>query len=153
MRLNPFEDKKNEYDLREILTKEDLWVYEPKQEYKDLFGEFLSYEVLVKAIDTSIKWHILKTGSYQGDYWYIGEKDDKIYFIDIGYGSCSGCDSLLAREYDIDGLVELQDEIKRKIREFDNILELVEWIHGSNEWWFDEKYEILGFINKEFDIL
>lgn len=107
---------------------------------------------MVKSIDTSIKWHILRTGGYQGDYFYIGEKDNKIYFIDIGYGSCSGCDSLLARESDIDALIELQDDIKRDVREFDSIQELREWIDSSNEWWIADKEMLLDFIEKEFNV-
>lgn len=152
MRLNPFEDKKNEYDLREILSNEDYYGYEPKKEYQDLFGEFLSYYLLVKSIDTSIRWRVLQTGAYHGNYWYIGEKDEKIYFVDIGYGSCSGCDDLLASEDDIDSLLDLQDRIKRKIREFDGVVELRDWIENSNEWWFEEIYEVLEFIKKEFNI-
>lgn len=149
MVLNPFEDKNNEYDLRDVLANEEYWGYRPKKEYEGVFGDWYKYEVLVRTIDTGIKWHILQTGSYQGDYWYIGEKDGKIYFVDIGYGSCSGCDSLMASENDLNELIDLQDEIKRKIREFDSVEELKEWVTNTNEWWWaSEKEEILKFIEK-----
>lgn len=151
MVLNPFEDKKNEYDLRDVLTNEYFFGYRPKDEYNGILGDWYNYEVLVRTIDTGIKWHILQTGSYRGDLWYIGEKDGKIYFVDIGYGSCSGCDPLMARENDLDELIDLQDEIKRKIREFDNLAELKELVTNVNEWWWtSEKEEILRFIEKEF---
>lgn len=154
MKLNPFEDKQNQYDLKEILEKTDeFWTeYEVKKEYQALFGEYLDYDVLVKAIDLNIDWHILTTGSYQGDYWYIGLKDDKIYFINIGYGSCSGCDALLATDDDIQGLISLQDSIKRDIREFESFEELINWIVNGHEWWFSETNEILDFIRNEFDL-
>lgn len=151
MRINPFEYKQNEYDLKEILEK-GWWGYVPKKEYQKEFGIGLDYDILVKSIDTSINWHILTTGSYQGDYWYIGQKDNKIYFIDIGYGSCSGCDNLLAVEDDIDDLITLQRSIKNSIREFDNMEELLNWIVNCNEWWLSEKDEILDYIKKEFNI-
>lgn len=35
-------------------------------------------------------------GSYQGDYAVIVKKDGLLGFVVIGYGSCSGCDSLEA---------------------------------------------------------
>ena len=154
MILNPFEDKQNQYDLKEILEKTDeFWTeYKVKKEYEALFGEYLDYDVLVKAIDLNIDWHILTTGSYQGDFWYIGLKDNKIYFLNIGYGSCSGCDALLAREDDIQGLISLQDSIKRDIREFDSFEELINWIVNGHEWWFSETNEILDFIRNEFDL-
>lgn len=151
MILNPFEGRKNHYDLREIL-EEDWSNYVPKKEYESLFGNDLDYYVLVKAIDDSIDWHILNTGSYQGDYWYIGLKDNKIYFVNIGYGSCSGCDALLATDDDIQGLVNLQNSIKSDIREFESFEELISWIVNCNEWWLSAKEEVLNFIKKEFNI-
>lgn len=151
MVLNPFEGRKNQYRLDNIL-EHNGFDYAPKREYREVFGETLDYDVLVKAIDDSIDWHILTTGSYQGDYWYIGLKDNKIYFVNIGYGSCSGCDALLATDDDIQGLVNLQNSIKSDIREFESFEELISWIVNCNEWWLSAKEEVLNFIKKEFNI-
>lgn len=151
MKLNPFENLKNEYELKDVLIK-DWWGHKVKEEYENLLGRCFDYETLVKCINTKIDWHILTTGSYQGDYWYFAQYNNKIYFVNIGYGSCSGCDAFQASQHDINDLIELQDNIKRDIREFDNLEELISWILNSNEWWLSEKDEILDFIKKEFNI-
>jgi len=38
----------------------------------------------------------LEFGSYQGDYVYVisNEWEDKFWYVIVGYGSCSGCDTL-----------------------------------------------------------
>ena len=151
MKLNPFEDLKNEYDLKDVLIKKSnySWDIDLKDEYIEVLGS-LDYEMLVKCINPNIKWHILDIGSYQGDYYYFAIYNNKVYFVSIGYGSCSGCDSLLACS-SIEDFVELQDSIKRDIREFDNLEELITWIKNSAEWWLSDKYEILDYIKKEFN--
>ena len=152
MKLNPFENLKNEYELEDVLSKDDGWAYKVKEEYNYLLGEWIDYETLVKCINTKIDWHILETGCYQGDYWYFAQYDNKVYFVNIGYGSCSGCDALMASYDNINELIELQDGIKRSIREFDNLEELISWIVNSNEWWLSDKDTILDFVKEEFNV-
>ena len=43
-----------------------------------------------------IAWEIF--GSYQGDYGVVVKSEDKLGFVVIGYGSCSGCDAYEALE-------------------------------------------------------
>lgn len=150
MQLNPFEDLENEYNLSEILEYNG-YCYETKEEYKEMFG-LLDYKTLVKTINTAIEWHIYMTGGYQGDYCYVGQHNNKFYLVDIGYGSCSCCDDLLASRYKLTNLVDLQNLIKSKIREYDSLEELLNWIVNSAEWWFSYKDELLEYIKKEFNI-
>lgn len=151
MRLNPFEHKENKLKLEDVLETTDFECFKIKKEYTSILNEnYLDYEALVKCIDPNIEWHILDTGGYQGDYWYFALYNSKVYFVNIGYGSCSGCDSLLACS-NIKDIKELQDDIKRNIREFDDLKELVEWIVNSTEWWISEKDKILNYIKEEFN--
>lgn len=152
MKLNPFEYLENEYKLEDILVKSGWNEYDPKEEYKGIFGDYTDYETLVKSINTKIDWHIFTTGGYQGDYYYIAQYDNKIYFVDIGYGSCSGCDALMGSLYDINKLIDLQDSIKRNIREFDNLEELISYVNDTTQYWSYYRNELLDFIKKEFNI-
>jgi hypothetical protein len=153
MRLNPFESLDNEFDLQDIL--EYTWVLRVKDCYAEIFGfgRKVDYSLLIECINSNIKWHILTIGgAYSGDYWYFANYNNKFYFVDFGYGSCSGCDALLACGDNIGELKELQDEIKRSIREFDSLNEFVEWVIKSAEWWALDKDEILDYVKKEFNI-
>lgn len=150
MNINPFENIKNEYELENLLERGKWGDLDIKEQYCELFDEF-DYSLLVKSINTKIKWHILTTGGCQGDYWYIGEYNDKFYFLDVGYGSCSVCDNFMASDRNVDDLKSLQDALKREIREFESLEELTNWIINCTEWWLNEKDEILDFIKKEFN--
>lgn len=140
-----------EYDLKEILTNDNEFKFKPKQEYKELFGDILNRDVLVKSIDTSISWHTFKIGDkYAGMYGYIGLKDNKIYFLNISYGYDSSSDVLLAVEDDIQGLIELQNSIKNSIMEFESFDELIDCIRNcGGVWWQTEKHKIINFIRNE----
>lgn len=153
MRLNPFENIQNEYNLKDVIFKEKNGCYaefKTKDEYIEKLGT-LEYEMLVKCINTNIEWHILDIGYYQGDYFYFSQYNNKFYFVCIGYGSCSGCDALMACS-NIEDFSNLQDEIKRDIREFDNLEDLVNWIISSTEWWCSEKDSVLDFVKEKFNV-
>lgn len=63
--------------------KKTLFTIEEDASYDEALKR-LGYEILA--------WEVF--GSWQGDYAAIVEKDDRLGFVVIGYGSCSGCDSL-----------------------------------------------------------
>lgn len=157
MKLNPFENQKNEFELCDVLMLDKYW-YRIKKGYKKLLHckdkyAYVDYEQLVRSINTQIDWKILTTGEYQGDYFYFAKFNNKFYFVQICYGSCSGCDELLAREEDIDQLSELRENIKHDIREFDSLEELKEWIEQSIQSWCDYKTEVLEFVEKRASTL
>jgi len=86
MNLNPFELEEC-LKLKDVNT-DDSWGY----------GYEYSYEELIESITARVKWTI-KAGfkDYQGEYFYFGEDGEgKVYFLNSGYGSCSGCDALQA---------------------------------------------------------
>ena len=70
-------------------------------------------------------------GSYQGDYAVILKKDGVFGFGVIGYGSCSGCDSLYACDSD----KEFQELLDRVISFID----------------FGTTTDLISKINNEFD--
>jgi len=84
----------------------------------------MGYQGLLKdeGLDI-IAWETF--GDYQGDYAAVLKKDMSYGFVVIGYGSCTGCDSLQAlQEYNYDtgeytydsvGIKELTDSIIRNI--------------------------------------
>lgn len=95
---------------------------------------------MVKELFEDVNWFFEEyEGSYQGDFYMLGKKDDDYYFFTISYGSCSGCDWLQGIT-DIKGLEELIDEIKdtTKICKKDEMIEYIskfDW----NDWLDDEE--------------
>jgi len=98
-----------------------------------------SYEELVKMCFDDVDWFFEEyEGSYQGDLYMLGKKDNKYYFFTISYGSCSGCDWLESIK-EVKELGELVDEIfkttviknKNKMTEF---LSKFNW----NDWLYDD---------------
>lgn len=149
MNLNPFEGKAKEYSLKDILYKDALGYFNIKQSYNNIFLE-LDYDTLVKSMDTKIDWHKLVLGDYSGDIFYVSNHNNKWYFVTTGYGSCPGCDALQAVAGDLNGLISLQDSMLSSIREFDSLMELINWIDNSVEYWCQDKEEIIDWINAEF---
>ena len=152
MKLNPFEDKRNEFNLHEVLICD--YPSKVKSEYVSMFkvDELVSYEFLLKSIDSNIDWKIHKAGGYQGDLFFVAKYNEKVYFVSIGYGSCSGCDALMACDYDINGIETLRDDIKRDIREFESVEELLNWVLNSVSFWSGYKEELLEHIKNVFNV-
>lgn len=95
-------------------------------------------------------------GDWQGDYFAVVEKDNKIGYVIIGYGSCSGCDSLMACnwpswisetndedfQYADKQIRELFSDIEKSIR-WGNPSELIRDLLRGNRWsnniqWYKE---------------
>lgn len=115
-----------------------------------------SYREIVKSFGVEItSWTV--TGSYQGDYVVGVARPGEVGFVVIGYGSCSGCDALQARDWHggypdlayrfehAPGLKALADSIERSIRWFPSVEELREFVGGTgdreaNDWyWYDDE--------------
>ena len=92
--VNRFMDKKSE--LRFMFSEKH------PEDYKDLVQKVIS--VLhdpsdVDAIDPG-RVHEIDHGDYQGTLVYViaddGYQPDTYWYVKVGYGSCSGCDTLEA---------------------------------------------------------
>lgn len=151
MKINPFENMQDEYSLSEIIELKNNEL-EIKEKYKNLFGNYIDYDVLLKSINTNIEWHILDIGAFGGDYFCFTEFNDKFYFVDMGYGTCGFCDALLGCGNNLSDLSELRNSIKSDIREFDNLEEFIKWATSRDtiQWWGSNLKEILDYIKTEF---
>lgn len=79
-------------------------------------------------------------GSYQGDMFYVFEKDGQYGFLEVGYGSCSGCDALEACQ-SISDLYDLQASLRSSIRWFDTYSELKDYAMSDDrslQWYSHE---------------
>ncbi len=81
-----------------------------------LSGQKVYYEDLVKEVYPDVNWFFDQyEGSYQGDFYMLGKKDDEYYFFTMNYGSCSGCDWLESiRDYE--ELQKLIDAIPENVQ-------------------------------------
>lgn len=89
---------------------------------------------------------------YQGDTRVIFEKDGKYGYLNFGWGSCSGCDSLQACNKTED-IQRLMDEIVSSIYWFDSI-DALQTYFKEKDWeleysWHQE--ETRDFIQKVLD--
>lgn len=69
-------------------------------------------------------------GSYQGDMWFLIENRGKYGFLNVGYGSCSGCDALQACS-SFDEANVLIESMENGIQWFNSLKEAQDYI--SNE--------------------
>lgn len=91
------------------------------------------YELVEKNADVLIE-HTL--GSYQGDMLFLLRNGDQFGFLVVGYGSCSGCDSLEACESQ-EAVDSLAERIYDGIKWFDSFSDLKEYVLHDNrdlEW-------------------
>lgn len=91
-------------------------------------------------------------GDYQGDIVFVLRDGERVGYIVIGYGSCSGCDYLQnilddlfykTKEETLEGLRTYRDQLKDDISWFDSWDALHAEVTGTasngNDWyWFDE---------------
>jgi hypothetical protein len=151
MNLNPFELRNNDYYAKDLFEHGNYGSLRANK-----FGEtYGSYEYLLKGIHIGVEWKIVcYAGSYQGELYCLGEHDNKFYYVNTGYGSCSGCDWYQANDGDIEGLQEIQDSLKRDIREFNNIAEFLSWFNDNNSgiWVNSEMKEFLAEVQKVYKI-
>ena len=166
MNLNPLESEKCLYDIEEIYeivtTEYEDWSYTDIEQRIDLNKDH-SYTYLLKSITDKIDW-IIEAGDkdYQGDIYYVGkDKSDRYYLLVQGYGSCSGCDayqsaeSICEHDKNLESLNELQEDMKRNIRQFENLEEFKIYLEseetrGSFFWYGDDIKDFIEKVNKEF---
>jgi hypothetical protein len=106
----------------------------------DSFG----YETLLQVDDHD----------YQGDSRLLYKDGGRIGYLNFGWGSCSGCDSLQACSSPSD-LEELQQRLFNSITWFDSAAEALAWFNehdweGDYSWNQDEQTE---FVTRAKEIL
>lgn len=161
MNLNPFELRNNDYYVKDMYMKDKdgwSWLSVVPEVGKQLNEYYGSYEYLLKGINLEIDWKsIVYTGSYQGELYCLGEsKDGKVYYVNTGYGSCSGCDWYQAQDGSIEGLQEIQNSLKKDIKEFNNVDDFIEWFTSDernyNEWYGkEERDEFLNDVREKYN--
>lgn len=151
MNLNPFELRPNDYCVKDLFTETRFGWFKPTK-----FGaERGGYEYLLRGINIDVNWTIIcYAGNYQGELYCLGESKGLFYYVNTGYGSCSGCDWYQAKEDKLDGLQEVQDGLKLKIREFNSLNDFLEWFKGeyTDSWCEEESNEFLSKIADYYKI-
>jgi hypothetical protein len=103
-------------------------------DYQDLIDTF-GFETMI-SVDA---------GSYSGDTFCILRDGEMYGYLEFGWGSCSGCDALLACNNHND-LEELQMSLYNDIKWFDTLSELKEYFR-THDWegdwcWHEEEHKV-----------
>ena len=82
------------------------------------------YDTIVESFGYEVMFAV-STGDYQGTIYYLLRDGTRFGTLDVGYGSCSGCDSLAACETP-NQVIELQRDIFAGIKWYESSRGLVE---------------------------
>ena len=111
----------------------------PTTDWDPSTQDFWDYSDLVESFSPGVNWFEYSFGTYQGDNWYIGTKggEEVIYFLCVGYGSCSYCDALQDCGGPAD-LIELRDNLRLQVRSFKDAEEFKEYIRtdAAGSWFY-----------------
>lgn len=147
MELNPLENEKCLFPIEKISDNEKI-LLKMGANYEGIHN----YSGLLKSITDKIEW-ILESGyeDYQGDLYWLGKDDnDNYYFLQQGYGSCSGCDALQSANGNYEALDRLRDGMKRNIIKFCSLQEFKEYIVNVDRQYSHYYYsgDFISFIKK-----
>lgn len=123
--------------IREVYPDEGQEPFYGPCNYNPLL-ESLGHDILVQVDDSD----------YQGDSRLLFRREDgKIGYLNFGWGSCSGCDSLQGCETYAQ-IEELRDELAAAVQWFDSAEAALDWFHsadweGKHSWHHDEQKEFL----------
>lgn len=105
-----------------------------KQLYPGVFDDShygpSDYTPIIEHCGTVIERH--DDDNYQGDTRVLLEANGRLGYLEIGWGSCSGCDCLQGCSSWSD-LQELIDEITTSVRWFDSKSEALQWFK-DHDW-------------------
>lgn len=124
-----------------------------KPEWVGQYGT--SYDEMVRSWGFEVE-DSAEFGSYQGDLVYVLWDGGRVGLVIIGYGSCSGCDSLeAAQPWDEDGdwtaVSDLSDKLRGDVHWEPSRPAMAAWIgkHPENHWWsYDD--EIQSWLSERF---
>ena len=92
------------------------------RDYKTLVGTF-GYRTIAEAHDNK----------FQGDSLYLLQDGSRVGYLCFGWGSCSGCDALIAASGDIDEMTELYNKLYNSIVWFDTRAEAKNYVK-TKDW-------------------
>lgn len=119
----------------------------------DGFGEEYDYQPILAEFGTIILQ--VDDDDYQGDSRVLYKDNGKIGYLEFGWGSCSGCDSLQACE-NYDEIQELMDELRQSIMWFESEKEALRYFkehdwEGDFSWHAEEQKEFVAETLKILD--
>src|SRR5581483_7208303 len=89
------------------------------------------YDGLIASMGHTVLYQVC-LGDYQGDLMCLLRDGDRYGILHIGYGSCSGCDSLAACNDDIEEVTQLRDELAQGIH-WRNLEETLQYLK-NHDW-------------------
>lgn len=120
-------------------------------------NEYVDYSDIVADWGYEILAH--KTfGEWQGDLVYLLSHGNRIGLAVIGYGSCTGCDALLAADdwgrtgpwRECEPIMELSRSLRESVRWFNDRAGLLAWletVENRNDWWFYDA-DVLAYVRE-----
>lgn len=95
-------------------------------------------------------------GSYQGDLLFLVKNSDgQFAFVEVGYGSCSGCDWLQGNEGDIPALQGMADSLNPSEEDYKSAIDMLAWVMDRD--WKDHYYyqdeDAKGFVTDMIQLL
>lgn len=103
-------------------------------------GRWSDYQPMLNAFGNIVLQ--VEEDGYQGSSWLIYEDNGRYGYLTFGWGSCSGCDALLAC-FTLEEVQELMDYLYASIQWFESLESLQTWFYnrdweGVHEWHLGE---------------
>lgn len=127
--------------MRDLVPQEDREYFYSRESYESLVDSF-EHEVLFSE----------SVGDYQGDIFFILKDGNRYGWLRVGYGSCSGCDSLEAC-CNHQEVVSLRDSLYSDIAWYSTAPEIIEYIKSRQEDSYYRQGEYNDCYNRIIDLL
>lgn len=114
---------------------------------KTIYGEryeWEDYAPMIEAFGNAVV--VVSDDDYQGDTRVLYDNNGKIGHLVYGWGSCSGCDALLACE-NFEELQQLCNKLENDIKWFENAKDALLWFE-NRDW--ELQWEWRGAETKEY---
>jgi hypothetical protein len=114
--------------------------------FQDEFTLAYDYDLIIDEIGKALSAEVVDrwdTNDYQGDTLVIYSRDAKFYYLQFGWGSCSGCDALQACETFFE-VAKLMNELMDSIKSFDSRDEIAIYL-CDHDWEGDYIWHMDGF--------
>ncbi len=108
-------------------------------------GYACEYDNIVAEFGETIIYKIHE--SYSGDMWYLLNINGKLAYLNLSYGSCSGCDALQGCN-SLKDLTDLIIEIYNSMVKFETLQEAKEYFEAEARqfdasWYYDENKDFI----------
>ena len=134
----PYKNEKNFID--KLKSEKDF-----DEEYP-YYGCLCEYENIVAEFGETIIYKIHE--NYSGDMWFLLNINGKFAYLNLSYGSCSGCDALQGCN-SLKDLNYLIIEIYNSMVKFDSSAEALEFFESESRecdaaWYYDENKQFVS---------